>query len=651
MLEGNFRNKLDLIPTLKKRENYPPLDNVEDKLREITEGKDEPAAAKDLQDTVNAYKDRELQPGEEPDTKSALGIDFEETGIPPAGWKNICPYNTGKYPLKQIGLSRLFADWAKGRAWYDPVAKGWYVRWDKKLVLDTNKRHMCDLRSEFQKALDYAESRIQNPKFKEKFHKKFGDWFESDAKWDKVLDGARAYCSVDSATKDTDRYIIATPGKIIRLNRKDGSISVRDMEDTDFVVRHLGVEYDPDATCPTFMKLLDSSLQGDKEKIRLLQMMFGLTICGNNEQRAVIIIYGLGTSNGKSTLLKASTDTLGDYAAVTRSAAIDGSREGNSASSDTIAIKGKRMVCVHEINQGAFLDAGKVKQIASGDHMAGREVFQSTESFVPQCVLFMDCNALPRISDLSLFDRDSLIVISFNKSFKGKEQDTSIAEKLEKEHAGILNWMLEGFSLYCKAYPEHTQIVLPKSVYEDTMAYRDEYNVIKMFYESCILFTDNQNHKIENSEMRSCYEKWAKSNGYPIEIPQVFNVRLQKLLGITQKLTSKSHSQTVYRGFMFRPKGDSDPSGFFDYLEAEYRKTNISKGVSYSVSTETMYSNYLTWAEQQGIAEILNANGMITCLMENGCNFDYQDNHFVITGIRKVVADKDVDCASNQLEM
>ena len=651
MLKGDFRNKLDLNQTLKKRENYPPLDNVDGKFYAITDGKDEPAVVKTVQNELNQYKDRELQPGEEPDTKSALGIDFEETGIPPAMWKNICPYNTEKYPLTQIGISCLFADWAQGKAWYDPVTKEWYVRWNKQLVLDTDNKHMCELRSEFQKALDYAGSRIQNPKFKEDFQKKHGQWFESDAKWDKVLAGAQPYCSVDSATKDTDRYIIATPGKIIRLNRKDGSISVRDMEDTDFIVRHLGVEYDPNATCPTFMKLLDSSLEGDRKKINLLQMMFGLAICGNNEQRSVVIIYGPGTSNGKSTLLKASTDTLGDYAVVTRSAAIDGSREGNSASSDTVAIKGKRMVCVHEINQGVCLDAGKVKQIASGDHMAGREVFQGTESFVPQCVLFMDCNALPRISDLSLFDRNSLIVISFNKSFKGKEQDTSIAEKLEKEHAGILNWMLEGFSLYCKAYPEHTQLILPENVYEDTMAYRDEFDVIKMFFESCLVYTKNFNHVIENHEMRSCYEQWAKSNGYQPEPPYAFNAKLKKLLGITDKMPSQSHSRTLYRGFMFRPKDNSDPSGFSDYLEAEYRKTNTSKGMSCSVSTETIFSNYLTWTEQQGIAEVLNANGMVARLVENGYNFDYQDGHLVITGIRKVVADKDVDCASNQLEL
>ena len=162
MLKGDFRNKLDLNQTLKKRENYPPLDNVDGKFYVITDGKDEPAVVKTVQNELNQYKDRELRPGEEPDTKSALGIDFEETGIPPAKWKNICPYNTEKYPLTQIGISRLFADWAQGKAWYDPVTKEWYVRWNKQLVLDTDFRRLWIMQDQEFKTLNSKKTFKKN---------------------------------------------------------------------------------------------------------------------------------------------------------------------------------------------------------------------------------------------------------------------------------------------------------------------------------------------------------------------------------------------------------------------------------------------------------------------------------------------------------
>lgn len=52
------------------------------------------------------YRNKTLQPGEEPDTLSLIGIPFEELGIPPAGW-SFTPYDTDKYPLNQHGMSRL----------------------------------------------------------------------------------------------------------------------------------------------------------------------------------------------------------------------------------------------------------------------------------------------------------------------------------------------------------------------------------------------------------------------------------------------------------------------------------------------------------------------------------------------------------------
>lgn len=568
-----MNNKKDLIlqfngvQILGRKKKYPGHADADDKFHDVLRGKEGEEYLATVQSIVDEYNSRQIQRGEEPDSKSALGLDFEKTGIIPAGWNRVNPYDTEKYPLTQIGLSRLFADWSRGRLWYEPVEAIFYIRDHGIPQADKTGRLMIALRAEFQENLEYAASLIQDKAYRKEFEKGRGKYFCEDTQWKKVLMGVQPHCTVEPSENEIPKYTIATQSRIIKMNRADGSITLREMTDQDFITRRLSTEYDPDADCPIFRKTLMDVFEGDIEKIEFFQMMLGMGLSGDNEQKAVLILHGRRANNGKSTILKALEDLCGDYSFGVREGGIDKkTHEGQGASSDSAKIKGRRYVILREMSESVSIDAGKLKRLVGNDHTTVRQLFEVTETFVPQCLILMDCNTLPALDDMSLFDRESLFVITFGRSFHNEDRDTSIARRLEEEHAGILNWILKGFQMYCERYPNYSQIKAPECVREDTQAYRCEYDQVGEFLNCCLDYTGDSKDRIVTKDMRKCYEKWTKDNGYSTFSPQMFNAQLKNLINIdpkNQKAFKKySNSKVYYLGFRFRITEKADPSGF-----------------------------------------------------------------------------------------
>lgn len=381
-------------------------------------------------------------------------------------------------------------------------------------------------------------------------------------------------------------------------------------------------------------------------------------LSGDNEQKLVLILHGCGTNNGKSTTLKIIEDLGGGYACGVREGVIDQkTNEGQSASPDTAKMKGERFVILRELSQSTELDASKVKRFAGNDHTPTRGLYAATESFVPQCLILMDCNTLPSLDDMTLFDRESLFVITFEKGFRGEQRDTSVARKLEKEHAGILNWILEGFQMYCERYPDYTQIKVPECIQKDTMDYRYEYDQIKEYLECCLDYTGDPKDRIITSAMRQNYEKWVRDNGYQRFSVQKFNAQLQNLLNADSKTPKKrkdfkihTNGKVYYQGFRFKIHDVTDPSGFTTYLETEYQKSNVSKDHA-NVPLASLFNGYRIWADEQGICDKIDFYDTVKRLQWEKYPINVEDNQIVISGIEKVVHDSEVCCESNQLTM
>jgi len=102
------------------------------------------------------------------------------------------------------------------------------------------------------------------------------------------------------------------------LNVRNGTLDLRTGElrphrREDLLTRLAPVDYDPDATCPTWLAFLDRITAGNQNLIQFLQRAIGYTLTGSARERVLFMLHG-GGANGKSTLLETISGLLGDYA-------------------------------------------------------------------------------------------------------------------------------------------------------------------------------------------------------------------------------------------------------------------------------------------------------------------------------------------------
>jgi len=69
-------------------------------------------------------------------------------------------------------------------------------------------------------------------------------------------------------------------------------------------------DFDPKATCPRWLQFLDEALEGDAERIAIIQEWFGYCLTADTRFHAFLIVEGDG-ANGKSVLLDTLANLLG----------------------------------------------------------------------------------------------------------------------------------------------------------------------------------------------------------------------------------------------------------------------------------------------------------------------------------------------------
>lgn len=215
-----------------------------------------------------------------------------------------------------------------------------------------------------------------------------------------------------------------------------------------FAWSKLPYSYNAEAPCPKFLATLETIFD-DLEEIDLLQEIYGTTIIGGNDRRAIWLFQG-ATHGGKGVLVGVLCALLGkhNYASI---------RAGNFGGQFALwAARNKLLIVVPDINgkkspPAAFVEAAKV--ISGGDtiDIDGKNK-QAVHEILPGKLLLVT-NDLLRMEDESaaLFNR--FRCLKFVHSFfpeghklheSGRPQNERLEDELKAELPGILNWALVG---------------------------------------------------------------------------------------------------------------------------------------------------------------------------------------------------------------
>ena len=322
---------------------------------------------------------------------------------------------------------------------------------------------------------------------------------------------------VKSDIWDCDALALGTPDGTVDLTT--GRLRSARLE--DFITKLCSVSpeklYDPGLDHPQWTAFLAQATGDDQGLIRFLQQWCGYCLTGETTEHALLFIYGPG-GNGKSVFLNTLKGILGDYARV---AAMETFTESMFAShSEELArLRGARLVCVSETEEGKAWASGRVKNLVAGDTVTARFLYQSHFEFKPEFKLTIVGNNKPVLNNVDPAMRRRMNIVPFTRT--PTTVDPDLESKLQDEWPAILAWMIVG----CVDWKAN-RLVRPQIVLETTADYFETQDTFGQWIEErCELGRSNAE---SNARLMADWGRFAESSGERNRItPRAFADRLR----------------------------------------------------------------------------------------------------------------------------
>lgn len=301
---------------------------------------------------------------------------------------------------------------------------------------------------------------------------------------------------------DRDPWLLNVQNGTIYL--LDGSLQPHDRD--DLISKISPVEFDPEATCPSWTAHLVKLMAGNQNLIGFLRRWFGYCLTGSIDERCMVIFYGMG-ANGKTITVEAISHIMGDYAQRTRTETILIKRE-NSISNDVADLVGSRFVFCSEAEQDKRMAESLVKDLTGGDSISVRKLYQDFFTFKPQFKIVLSTNHKPVIygTDQAIWDRLKLIPFSVTIPEDERRPIHEMMGIFHDEAPGILTWMVKGCLQWLQG-----GLQTPEEVKAATKQYRSDMDVLQEFLTDCC--TEKTDAKIACTDVYLKFKSWGEAEG------------------------------------------------------------------------------------------------------------------------------------------
>jgi putative DNA primase/helicase len=310
----------------------------------------------------------------------------------------------------------------------------------------------------------------------------------------------------------------------------------------DMITKMAPVAYDPDASDPVFDAFLATVTDGDEELSTWLQRGIGYSLSGDMTEEFMVMILG-PTLTGKSTLLHAVADMLGDYG---YKAGIDTfleRRDAGTARPDLTALRGSRFVIATEAPKGKRLDEPLVKAIVGGDSLTARTLFHPPFTFYPQCKLWFGSNFAPVMNNLDGAIWRRVRRVPFEASF-ADHVDPQMKPYLcnnPDARTAILAWAVKG----CLAW-QRDGIGKAGVVERKTAELRIEMNPLTEYLDAkCVV---DPAYTVDAGALRRDYTDWSRDTGCRPVSNKDWGDQLQALGCKDDRLSIDGKRRRVWRG-------------------------------------------------------------------------------------------------------
>ena len=365
--------------------------------------------------------------------------------------------------------------------------------------------------------------------------------------------------SIDTHDLNKDPLLVATAKDCYYDLREGKTIPV---DDSFYITKKLGAEYDIEATCPMwdqFRKQVllspyseDGKICYDPDYDLYMQKQMGYTLTGLTDERTFLNFHGDGT-NGKSIFWRVIKEVMGSYAAKVDKSIIEKSGMGGSDASKASPwlahLVGLRLAILDEPPSGMRLDLAAFKTLVSSDTLHFRRLHCSPEEAEPTAKFILAGNHEPNVDNPDKAFSNRWKTMKFLNSFDDKE-DGLLFDKLttEKEKSGILNWMIEGWRMAKEDRKKYGKIQMPKCVREWGKTFVAQEDLLGHFLEDCCVIGEGD---VCSQRMLSvAFTEWNKQQGYKGITPITLGKRMRERKGIEE---GKSGIE-LWKGVSIKPE-------------------------------------------------------------------------------------------------
>ena len=415
------------------------------------------------------------------------------------------------YSWDDKGFGALFADVFRDECRYNTTAKSWMYYNGAIWTLDEGGMIVSQKAKQLADALLSYSATLEDGRQKTDFIKIVAKYGQLRFRETMIKD-ARDACFISQT--DLDKNLDLFNCKNGTYNLKTGEFLPHSPH--DLLSKCSNVFFDPEARSTLFEQFISDVMQGNEEKIRYLQSIFGYALTAETSLETCWILYGATTRNGKSTLVETLAYMMGNtggyaLAMQPQTLAQKQNKDTRQASGDIARLDGCRFLNASEPPKRMLFDVALLKTLLGRDSITARHLFEREYEFLPHFKLFINTNFLPLIQDDSLFSSGRINVITFDRHFTPQEQDRGLKDKLKSPEniSGIFNWCLEGLKRYREIGAEP-----PEAVKAATAEYRQSSDKVGIFMSECLEKTGNNS---KAGEVYRRYAEWCEDNGFGTE--------------------------------------------------------------------------------------------------------------------------------------
>lgn len=459
--------------------------------------------------------------------------DWSQTTIAPAVFR--------MFPFTSAGVGAMFAEAYHRVLKYQPEGKRWWFFDGKVWRQDGRDRHDRANVMLLRSMRDEAGRRKANGEdYADELHKLVNRMENLSAPSASRYGRSDERMVVESTDFDATQDVVAVGNGMLNLTTRE----LVPHDPSFLATKMLGASFDNGATAPRWQRFLEEVIP-DPVMRDYAQRAIGHAVLGRAERRALFLLHG-PSGSGKSQFMRVMELLFGEFAETAAASTFSASSRGASLTNDLNDLKGKRFVGLSELDEDEQFNESLLKRLTGGDTAKSRALFQENTRWRVQFSLWMATNYLPRLKsdDNALWRRVKPIHFPNVITESGMTEVVNLAEKIFAEEAsGILNWVLDGVTLYLERGLDD-----PEQVTAAVVAYRSEVDEITQFVEESAtdgVVLRGEHEKVRVRELHATYAQWCRNNNIRHWLGERRFSRRIEALGFKRKVTNEG---TVFVG-------------------------------------------------------------------------------------------------------